>query len=509
MKGVPVTDLGEALDTMKNAAPGYAKAKAYSEGPLTEVLVSRKLRRLLKKDGRDFVDRLGDVVIDAVANKLKMTSISSDTEARTARIAEVDEAAGMALIRPAVNRRALQLGDAYLLAWPAPDADGDTVNPDQVRVSVWDPTTARVLYDDDQPGVARLAILRWKSGERVRADLIYADRIEHFRTKADGGSGSAADFEPYTPDGADDAVEPNPYGVLPLFHFHGTGLPGEYGVPEHASFYGTQNKLVKLTVGHMGSVDYNTIPQRVALQDLDGDTAEAADLDEDDFATLPGSGDTEQTRIAGGDEVSQLSSEPGSLWYLRGVRDVKQLDPSGASAFLDPIAVYLKLGALASSTPLHLFDRTGQIPSGESLKTANAPLDEKTGSRLLHLDSTWRAFYAFVLTLVGEEGAPVHIEWEPVESTDDTTRLAQAKARQEIGVPVGQTLREAGYRAEQVEQWLKDGDGGLPQRVELLGQLGDAMASMAQAVATGLVDETIARGVLDALLADVMPDGGD
>lgn len=495
------TDLGEALDAMAGAAPGYQKAVAYSEGPVHEVFASRRMRRLLWDKRVNFQALLGDVIIDAVANKLKITAITGDTDARTRLIAKVDEDNAMALVRPAVMRRALQQGDSYLSAWPVLDDSGDPVL-GKVCISVHDARTARIIYDTEKPTEPKLGIQRWKFGKRVRVDLLYPDRIEHYLSRVDGGSATRpTDFAPYAADGRD-AVEANPYGEIPMKHFHGTGLPGEYGEPEHKSFYGTQDTLLKLKIGHMSSVDYHALPQRYALREAGSNTAEAADLDPDDFAATP-SAQSPRNRI---DKPSTLSSEPGSIWDLMGIKSVGEFPPADPKAFLEPREAYLREGALVSSTPLYMFDRTGQIPSGESLKTANAPLDDKAGARKTSFDGTWRGFYSFVLKLLGEDNAPVTLAWAPIESTDETTKLAQAEQKQNIGVPVGQTLVEAGYKDADVQQWLQDGDGALPQRVELLAQLGQAMASMATAVAAGVVDEQTVNQVITKVMGDLADD---
>lgn len=492
------TDLGEALDAMTKAAPAYQKAVAYSEGPVHEVFASRRMRRLLWDKRVNFQALLGDVIIDAVANKLKITAITSDTDARTALLANTDEDNAMALVRPAVMRRALQQGDSYLSAWPLLDDNGNPV-PGKVCVSVHDARTARIIYDAENPTEPKFGVQRWKFGKRVRVDLLYPDRIEHYLSRVDEGSSTRpTDFAPYAADGRD-AVEDNPYGEIPMFHFHGTGLPGEYGEPEHKSFYGTQDTLLKLKIGHMSSVDYHALPQRYALREAGSNTAEAADLDPDDFAAVP-SAQTPRNRI---DKPSTLSSEPGSIWDLMGIKSVGEFPPADPKAFLDPREAYLREGALVSSTPLYMFDRTGQIPSGESLKTANAPLDDKAEYRKTAFDPTWRGFYRFVLKILGQDDAPVTLAWAPIESTDETTKLSQAKQKQDLGVPVDQSLTEVGYKPDDVQRWMAEGDGGLPQRIELLTQLGSAVGDFASAVAAGLMDQATVQQVITKLVGDV------
>ncbi len=496
-----MSDLDEALEAMRCADDSYDTAKAYSDGPVEEVFTSRRVRRLLRNQGASFETLMGDVVIDAVADKLTVEAITSDTETRTKLIAEVDEANNMAQVRPAVMRRALQLGDSYLSAWPVLDVAGAPV-PGRVLISVHSPKSMRVLYDEDEPGTPRVAIQKWAvktpAGKRTRVDLLYLDRIEHYISRG-ARSSKAGDFQPYEADGRD-AVEENPYG-FPVFHFHGTGLPGEYGTPEHKCFYGTQNKLLKLEISHMAGVDFNTLPQRLGLRDAGTPgPSPVDDLDEDEFLAGP---DGQRTGSTTGDRKSKLSSEPGSFWDLEGYRDVKQLDPTTPAVFLEPRAAYLREGSVVSKTPLHLFDRTGQIPSGESLKTANEPLDKKSGRRKTAFDPTWRSFYRFVLKILGQDDAPVTLAWSPIESTDETTKLNQAKQKQDVGVPVGQSLMELGYKPDDVKRWLDDGDGGLPQRIALVAQLGGAVGDFASAVAAGLMDQATVQQVITKLIGDV------
>ncbi|MFJ1764035.1 hypothetical protein ACIOD2_27220 [Amycolatopsis sp. NPDC088138] len=503
-----MTDLDDALKSMADAEDKYCRAKAYSDGPVEEVFTSRRVRRLLQDMGVSFQTLLGNVVIDAVANKLKITAVVvPNDDARTALIAEVDADNRMAQVRPAVMRRALQLGDSYLSAWPALDDSGNLI-PGKVRVSVYGPCEMRVLYDEDEPEKPRVSIQKWAvktpAGKRTRVDLLYADRIEHYVSQG-ARSSKAGDFKLYEDDGRG-AVEANPYG-FPVFHFQGTGLVGEYGTPEHATFYGTQNKLIKLEASHMAGVDFNTLPQRLGLRDAGTPgPSPVDDLDLDDFEVSPDGGSTKSTGLE--DRRSKLSSEPGSFWDLDGYRDVKQLEPGDPKVFLDPRAAYLREGSVASSTPLHLFDRTGQIPSGESLKTANDPLDAKAETRKNAFDPTWHDFYRFVLTILGHDDASVTVSWAPIESTDETTKLDQAKQKQDIGVPVNQSLKELGYKAEDVEGWM-DTDGGLPQRVDLLAQLGDAMGNFASAVAAGLMDQATVQQVITKLLGDVTGSNDD
>lgn len=498
-----MSDLADALDAMQESAPGYNKAQAYAHGPINEVFASRRLKRLLKNHQVTFQTVLGDVVIAARANKLKITSITTDNDDATKLLEDVEKDNKLDMVRPHVMRMACELGDAYLMAWPQLDAEGNETG--KFTVSYNDPRTVRILYDPENPMVKRLLIKKWATTDkRVRVDLIFETKIQHWISKTPGGRASSdKDFVHYDADG--DWEVDNPYGI-PAFHFT-TTLPGSYGVPVHKPFYGTQDKLNKLTVSHMGGVDYYSIPQRWATLEPGTSTSEAAAMDEDEFSVDPTG---QKTTTADGDGTSTLSSEAGSLWLTKGIKSYGEFSTADPDSFLKPDAYYLNEGATATSTPLYMFNAgKGDFPSGKALETANAPLDAATEALQMSFDSTFDEFHAFLLKLAGFEDVSVAMSWASVKTVDEEERLSNARRKQEIGVPAAQTLKEVGYDGEDVETWMEDGDGMLPQRIAQLGQVAEALNKLAAPVAAGIVDASVVQELISSLLKDVNGDGAE
>jgi hypothetical protein len=510
-----VSDLGDALKSMQDAAPAYQKAKAYAEGPINEVFASPRLKRILKGKQVSFQDVLGDVVIDAVADKLKITAITTDNEQATKALEEQDKRNKMALLRPHTMRKALEYGDSYMMVWPVAGADGTATR--DVTISYHSPLTMRVLYDTENPMQPRLAIQRWVKGKRVRVNLYYPPdlapregesgraRIERYVSKQDGGRASSdKDFEPFS-DGDEQAVEEHDFG-FPVHHFT-TTMPGEYGVPEHFKFYPTQDKLNKLTIVHMAGVDYNATPIRYALMDPNGDTSEAAAMDEDEFAV---SEDGRRTTVKDGSGRSNFSAEPGELWYQKGVRGFGQFDPADPKFLTDPQQFYLNRGAYNTSTPLYLFPNGGDFPSGKALRTANAPLDQKTEARRLSLDSTWDGLYTHVLELLGFRDVVLTIRWAPVQTIDEDEKVSLAKQKQEAGVPAEQTLKEdLEYDSDTVDQWAADGEALVPQKVELIGNLAAAISSLVPAESAGVLESGSVNALFKLIVDEIRGETGD
>jgi hypothetical protein len=103
----------------------------------------------------------------------------------------------------------------------------------------------------------------------------------------------------------------------------------------------------------------------------------------------------------------------------------------------------------------------------------------------------------------------VDVQWAPVESATGLDDWQIVKAKQESGVPVDQTLTEAGYRPEQVATWLdSDAEANtLAARVALLGAIGTAVQSIGAGVALGVVDEATASLAIATVLGQVQESG--
>jgi hypothetical protein len=289
---------------------------------------------------------------------------------------------------------------------------------------------------------------------------------------------------------------------VPVFHFRTDA--DEYGEPEHKDFYSIVDILHKLALGHMSGVDYQAFPQRYALMMDDTDTTEAERLDSGLYSfEMQEQGTTENY---GGEGRSQFKADPGSVWMAEGIKSFGQFDVSDSKNFTDPMEFYLRCGATISNTPLHYFDPSGQTPSGESLKTAEAPFVKKVETRKDSFGDTLRQIFSFALKLLGNPDVRVVVTWKPSASTDDQSTWTVAKMKQEAGVPTEQTLVEAGYTDTQVAEWEADGEMNLPQKVSLLEQIGQAVASLSTGVAAGVIDGSVVQALIAKVMGDVADD---
>lgn len=512
----PMQDIATALDAMRKTFPDYQKAERYYEGDVPEAFASARMRRAMKRSGINYQLDFAATVVDSVVDRLELASITSDDESGPDDVIQtIMESNKLELQAGNIMRKACTYGDAYVIVWPRQNATsvGGRYNPEDIALFYQDPRTVRVFYSEDNPNEIEFAAKKWVENGDVRLDLYYDDRIESYVSKKDTQGKKAADFIPTTGSNRDDSdsdeddgnpahITRHDFGQVPVFHFKTDA--DQYGTPEHRRFYAISDILHKLAVGHMAGVDYQAFPQRYALLEADSDSSEAARLDEGEFSFPMQQGGT--TEAYGTEARSQFKADPGSVWMANGIKSFGQFDVADAKNFTEPAEFYLRCGASITNTPLHYFDPSGDQPSGESLKTAEAPFVKKVKNRQASFGDTWRQIFTFALKLAGYPDAKVEIRWEPSASNDDQSTWEVAQQKQAAGVPVEQTLLEAGYSAVQVEEWEKDGTSALPQKVAQLAQIGEAVASFAPGVMANLITPEQVQAIVVKLLGDVIDD---
>ncbi|TQS30036.1 phage portal protein [Microbispora sp. KK1-11] len=466
-----IEDLIPAYAELRAARPAYDQAEMYREGDAPEKFPSSDIQRLLKGGSQDFHVNLAARPVDAVLDRLEIAAVVCEPDEHTATLMEqVWEPNELDIEAPQIHDNALTYGDAYLFVWPSDsssDADeqGEPVaHVDGVHVFYNSPLSVRVIYDEENPRLPRLVIKAWCEGvgedKRTRVNLYYADHFEKWVTKKDSGKKSedaltGEDFEPFVDDFTDENGHiPNEYGRIPFFHFR-THRP--YGRPVHKNAYGPQDALTKLITNQMAASDFAAFPQRYGL--LDPGASEDDDLDWGD--------DTESDPE---DRPSQMVAAPGSMWILRNYKSVGQFAPADPDAFLKPQGQFMRLMAATTTTPMRWFDPSGDTPSGESIRADDAPLVKRIGAYQRAFGATWKDALEFALRILGFD-AKVTIQWAPAQTTGDLEYWQAVQAKQDAGVPVRQTLLEAGYTDAQVTGWgytedQPNGEGGFDQGPE-------------------------------------------
>lgn len=472
-----MSDLTHALKAIDGAHNGYEKAEQYWKGNATEIFSTDILRRVLGRNQMEFVFNYARTVITSRTSRMHIHSLTALDQGANVALDDVWEDNNLEQELHDAMEGALVYGDAYLAVWPNED--------DGVDVFYNSPQTCRMFYDVENPRKKTYAIKRWKEGEHLRVNLYYPDRIEKYISKGDQTTGTLdSSFDKYID--AEDGETwplPNETGEIPIFHLR-TGRG--YGRPEHHDAFGPQNAINKLLAVQISSIDYASFPQRYFLQDpkandgvadFEHDFGDTAVFDDDDdFAT------------------SNLKSGPGSVWSLKGVSSVGQFNVAAPDTFTKPFDSYVNSLATVTQTPLHLF-QLGSLPSGESLRAAEAPLNKRVETLERLFGSTITEMASFVLELLGYANQKVDLTWAPAATYDDKTLWETVAAKHDAGVPLDVALQEAGYTTEQTQAFFPDGDN-LHLSPKNLMLLTTAMQHLGAAISMGVLTEEEARNLL-------------
>jgi hypothetical protein len=466
-----VSFLTEGMNALDQALPAYIEAQQYYEGNMDEKFTSTALQRALDSSSSTFSFNYAALVIQSRLNRMEISSIISEDGSADDELAEIVSRNELDVELQDAFEAALVFGDAYLISG---------LSEDGVDVFYNDPMTTRVIYDVENPRKKKFAIKRWSEGEHLRVNIYTADAIEKWISKDKPKSSMKdSDFVPYYDEDSDAWPIVNESGRIPVFHLR---TSRQYGVPEHRQAFGPQNSVNKLLSTQISSMDFASAPQRYFLEDpaANDGVNPVADFgggiaDEDDF-----------------EQTSNLKAGPGGVWSLKGIKEVGQFDVADPNTFVLPFKTFIESMSTVTSTPLHAFN-VGSLPSGESLRAAEAPLNK----RVLSLEALFGAviedLHEYALSLLGRD-AKVTVQWNPPATYDDADVWATVDAKIAAGVPLRIALMESGYTSEEVEAWYPEGTSA--RTAKEVAALADAIQKLGAATTLGVISIEEARNLL-------------
>jgi hypothetical protein len=234
-------------------------------------------------------------------------------------------------------------------------------------------------------------------------------------------------------------------------HFRPKSRGQQYGRSDLHSVIPQQDGLNKAILDLNGIMDYEGVPSRWAT---------------------------------GVQDVTGLKVAPGEVWSAQdtGAR-FGQFDIPDITPLLDAIRAALSRMATRSSTPMHLLNPTGALPSGESLKVADAPRVAKAEDRqidhgnsferMMRLAVRWHNTFAPSTEPRFDEGMTILTQWDDPQSRNDESEARTAGYWHDLGVSKATLMAKAGFnpeeerekRAEEDAEAMSNGvlGGGLPQ----------------------------------------------
>lgn len=507
----PTDDIELALDEIMGALEGYEHAEEYDSINLWEQNMLSREGRTLRQADIEFESNLCSPVIDAVNDRLLISSVTAtagaDTDttasdAATKLVTQIWDANELDTRYRSWNRKALRDGDAYIIVWPDQTPEpGDELSDDRdvtgaglattmpggVNITYADPRCGRMFYDPENPRRKLFFAQMWEitlKGEkkpRIRMNLFYPDRIEKWISGQGEQRKSAKTFEPFIDPDLDDDNDypgsgadpdndpspvsawpmPNPFGQVPVFHLR---TEYEYGNPEHKNAFAPQDALSRLIEMMMVVVEFNGYPQRYAIQEADSlgtqsiredPLAEHSPADRD-HDLMEGFSTTAITAGAISNETgSNYEANPGAMQVYKGFKEVGSFTTAVPAAFLEPMREFALLISASTSTPIWKFQGLGgQTPSGEALRIAEMPLVTKVTDRMNMLGGTWRDVCEFALLILGYT-AKIAVQWANPATSDLAEVWQLVKLKIELGVPRDVALMQAGVSEAEAQEWAK------------------------------------------------------
>lgn len=418
------------------------------------MISSTRLKTIFGKLFNDFRLNLCSPVVDSLSDRLQVASFSS--------AGEESERAGEIWRRNRMQRRAgqthveaISAADAYALVWPN-DRGEAVIFPHKAH-------EVAVEYDPESPGKIVRAAKSWREKGCKRLNLYYPDRIEKWRARLlaptsierpggelrpearpDGDSAMATvAYEKHDQTGEPWPL-PNRYEVVPVFHFANNADLGEYGISELRDALPVQDMLNYLTFNLLVGVEFQAFPQRYALN-------------------------IEVAKDAAGNPVSPFVSGPEKVWTLTAPEnDAGERIPATLGQFdaadLEKLIRVKEDAALTmaqvTQTPVHYFQPTSNLVSGESQKTAEQKLDAKVSDRQIAFGDVWAALMGLAVRMENGGEGEIDTNWKDTKPRNELEMWQIADLKIASGVSREQVLREVGYSRQQIDA-MKEEEGGL------------------------------------------------
>ncbi len=340
-------------------AAGYVEKRDYYSGDHATQLTARMRKFLELKEGQEFKINMCPIVVDALAEKLKVAGFECDNKPDVLR--EWWRRSRMDAAQAVIHTAAVRDGDTYVLV----EWSNEHKRPMFTQENAYDGSQGlHVIYSDECRNVPVVAIKRWivTSGAQIktrRTNLYYPDRIEKY---TDLGTGK--DWTEYTDEtGQYAGMWPIPWGTeaepldIPVIHFRNRDQGYSYGESELNDPIPLQNGLNKAIIDLLAAADTTGFQMIWGTGIPSGTT----------FTVAPGS--------------TLASTDPAARF---GVITPANLD--GLIALKDSIAADI---AKITRTPLSYFQLSGQVAAAGTLKEQRSGLISKALDRQMTFGNSW------------------------------------------------------------------------------------------------------------------------
>ena len=338
-----------------------------------------------------------------------------------------------------IHKEALKNGDAYAIVWP--DADGNAaIYPNRA-------SSITVEYDEELPGKIVWAAKFWRTKDKhTRLNLFYPDRIERYISSkpGEGVLPDAKEFVQFVGTraalpalaegenivrashslraGSPRSDIPNPYGIIPVFHFANNASIGTFGRSELEDAIPVQDGMNKSVLDMLVAMEFSSYRQRWAA-------GIEIQYDTEGNAVAPFKAGVDHLWITENHNARFGDFETANLEQFLKVKDGFRIDI-----------------ASVTGTPLYYLLPHGRgFASGEAMRKAESRFIAKVRDRQTSFGQVWADVMQFALQIEGHNDALLTTRWEDAARLTEKEMLENILLKKEIGLSSGEALKEAGF----------------------------------------------------------------
>lgn len=425
---VPETELEWALYALSRRQTRYRQYRAYYEGRTSLKFVSEEFHEQFERIVRELNYNRCKRLIGAHADRLQIKgfSVESGNKDLAAKATKIWSRNRMDVKAGQVHVESLTLGDGYVIIWP------DEFGLSRIYPQYGD--RVAVVYDQDEPDQIIGAVKLWCRRDRNwRVNWYSEDGLFKYITIKPPGDGSfpyeEKQLEPWQEDNeAWPLPYPETFNRIPVFHFPNDPDIDNMGTSELVDVINRQDHLNKTLANLLVSGEAYALPQWYLMG-------------------------IEAQRNPNSGEFELPFNAQDKLWVF-GDSEIKagQFDPANIEHLLKELDAIDDQISSISGVPIYWLRPMGDPPSGEALKTLEAPFTRKLTDRMGTLGNSWEDVETFCLEAEGEAVGDDQLTtvWEPAELRSDTEFWTNAQLKIAAGVPEEQIWEEGGYTPEQI-----------------------------------------------------------
>ena len=446
----------------------YVVYREFYDGDHDTQLTSRQRAYLQIKMGEEFNSNYCPIVVDALAERLRVTGFDcGEDEDLAALLWDWWEASRGDALQGVTHTAAGRDGDTYTLV----DWDQDKSMPRIRHQNAYDGVEGIKVHYDPQTREIAFASKRWRvedenpeqAGKVRRLNLYFPDRIAKYVSNQDEFEGAWEEYtepnEALSGQDEDGTIPPwpipwvdkigSPLGI-PVFHFKNRDQGYDFGQSELKDVIPLQNALNKTLIDLLAIADLQGFPVPYMI----------------------------------GDDPTGLTLAPGSWVFSKhppggpeGVA-IGQLAPADLGSVIELKDSFVTEIARISRTPLSYFQTSGNRPAEGTLKQEEVGLVARAKKRQVEFGNSWEDSMRLGIRLYNtfgegglDEEATISTQWDDPQTRNEKEHLESLLMKAKLDVPVETLWSELGYNADEIAEMKAQRGEEMQEQSNIGGEL--------------------------------------